>query len=92
MNVPTQFRNFIREELEKGILAIRFTKVNGETRTISATLNDKYLPDRMNYGSGIVRSPDVQPIWDIDEQAWKSFRWDSLLNVAEIVPVGSYLT
>jgi hypothetical protein len=84
----------LRECLKKGVVTVVFEKVNGDVRTMRCTLSDLYIPQVPEEGpkmlseyDGQVPKPtrqlndDVQPVWDIDAQAWRSFRYDSLTYI-----------
>lgn len=71
-------RQILIEELSKGICKVVFRKVtNGRYRSIFATLKPTLIPGR--YQNTIMEihkaqeDPLLLPIYDIKEQAWKSF-------------------
>lgn len=73
--------------LQEGIVEVRFVKVNGEERVMLATLNEGLIPidllPKDNPDVIIERSmpnPDVQRVYDVEKDAWRSFRWDSLIS------------
>jgi hypothetical protein len=72
-HISTQ--ELIMENLS-GLCTVWFTKKDGSTRKLSCTLEKQYMPTK-EYG---VRSQFFSPIsgdrvgvWDVNEQAWKSF-------------------
>lgn len=67
--------------LKEGVVGITFTKENGETRHMFATLNEQFLPKTEGEGSERATNPEVQSVWDTQAQGWRSFRWDRLTNV-----------
>lgn len=61
--------------------SITFTKRDGTERVMLCTLMESELPSRSENGeSKREHSPDVQPVWDIEANGWRSFRWDSLVS------------
>ena len=81
----------IKEVLREGIVEVKFTKVNGEERTMLATLNMDLIPIDMlpKQDSDAIVEPsvpnlNVQRVYDVEADGWRSFRWDSLIewNVA----------
>ena len=73
----------ILEELHTGITVVKFTKSNGELREMKCTLNEAYLPDpEPDAKEKPARkvNPEVQAVWDIEKKAWRSFRWDSIVD------------
>ena len=67
--------------LREGIVEIKFVKVSGEERTMLATLNEDLIPlDLRPTGDGKEKNPEVQPVYDVEADGWRSFRWDSLMS------------
>lgn len=67
--------------LQEGIVEIKFVKVNGEERTMLATLNEDLIPlDLRPTGSKRESNPEVQPVFDVEADGWRSFRWDALMS------------
>lgn len=73
--------------LQEGIVEVKFVKVNGEERVMLATLNEGLIPIDLlpndNPDVIIERSmpnPDVQRVYDVEKDAWRSFRWDSIIS------------
>ena len=74
-------KNEIIEQLHNGICKVVFTKVNGEERVMSCTLNEEILPEivkEIEEKAPRKKSEDSLAVWDTDKGAWRSFRWDSL--------------
>jgi len=72
-------RESLVKRLQSGIVTVVFTKVNGERREMRCTLKGEVLPELK--GSTAKRSKEVLPVWDVDKDAWRSFRWDSVQEV-----------
>ena len=73
-------KNKLIEDLHGNICQVIFTKVNGEERVMSCTLNKDILPE---ITEDVVKNPrekneESLAVWDTDKGAWRSFRWDSL--------------
>lgn len=71
--------------LQEGIVEVKFVKVNGEERTMLATLDEGLIPiDQLPSSEAVVESrmpnPDVRTVYDVEKDAWRSFRWDSLIS------------
>lgn len=66
----------ILEALFNNIVTVTFTKVNGDERVMSCTLQEKYLPE----GTGSIepKVQSAQSVWDIKAEGWRSFRWDNV--------------
>ncbi len=69
----------VQEILRKGECEVVFTKKDNTVREMRCTLHPAYLPVQEE-GSGAKKPPndEVVAVWDLDEQAWRSFRLDSL--------------
>ena len=68
----------LTELLRTGVVEVKFTKVDGTERVMRCTLQPQYLPESIEKEGVKVRNPDVQSVWDIDINAWRSFRFDSV--------------
>lgn len=72
-------REELVEILQSRVAVVTFTKVNGEKRVMKCTLNSEVLPALK--GSNHKRSEKVLPVWDVENQGWRSFRLDSIEKV-----------
>jgi hypothetical protein len=73
----------MKEELNKGICEVTFTKKNGEERVMPCTLvfdsiPEEYHPKGTGKSSGV--SQDTIAVWCINKEGWRSFRVDSVTN------------
>jgi len=67
--------------LESGLCEITFTKVDGTIRTIVGTLNRELIPpEKLPKGTSKSQNEDVQPVYEVDLDQWRSFRWDSVIG------------
>jgi hypothetical protein len=71
---PTQ----IIENLHRGVCRVVFEKVNGEMREMRCTLAPDRLPESQFLHEGRTHSEEYTRVWDLDENAWRSFRFDSV--------------
>ena len=73
-------KTLIKETLHKTICRVVFTKVNGEERVMHCTLNESMIPQITEETEKRTKkeNPEVQAVYDVDSQGWRSFRWDSL--------------
>lgn len=72
----------IRNLLRQAVIMITFTKANGTVREMKCTLSEKILPAKEVTESHRKSSSDNCSVWDIDAQAWRSFRWDSINKIS----------
>ena len=72
----------LKERLGVGVVKITFEKADGTLREMNATLDPQVLPTPVASDEEINRNrapnEEVQVVWDIDAQGWRSFRWDRL--------------
>lgn len=69
----------LREMLSDDILTVTFTKKNGETRVMRCTLIADYLPET-NGKSTVPYNTNVT-VWDMEKNAFRSFKFDSVTSV-----------
>ena len=76
------------EDLQKKLLRITFTKVNGDERVMVCTLSS-LLTKHTNQAlkEVIPKSEEVIPVWDVENNAWRSFRVDSVTKVENLGPI-----
>jgi hypothetical protein len=78
-SIPSDtMKDFILYSLRNFITTINFTKKDGTERTMRCTLMESVLPPRDPDTGVKAHSSDVQPVWDVEAQGWRSFRWDSV--------------
>ena len=78
----------LKEDLKNGVVTVVFEKKDGTERTMRATLSDLYVPQveptmLSEYDGNIPKkarqlNDNVQAVWDIDSNDWRSFRIDSV--------------
>lgn len=74
------------EQLETGVVEVHFTKVNGELRTMKCTLQSTYLPQQTDVEERTTKqNPDVLAVWDLDKNAWRSFRVESVQSARQFL-------
>ena len=80
----------IKKCLEEGVVTFTFTKANGETRVAHGTrildpaVATGYSNEHAPKGTGR-ETPGVVPYWDIDKEAWRSVREDSIISIDKVV-------
>lgn len=76
-------KNVLVNTLKNDILNVVFTKSDGTERTMKCTLKEDFLPaiQSASVKSKVRNNPDVLAVWDIDNNGWRSFRMDSILEV-----------
>lgn len=81
----TYDRNFMMQELQQRDCRVIFKKTNGEERDMVCTLREDAIPaaskaDPLSQKKVRSINEEVVPVWDVNKQAWRSFRVDSVIS------------
>ena len=72
----------MKKALYEGVCTVVYQKLNGEERTMQCTLDPQVLPTPVASDEEINRNrapnEEVQVVWDIEANGWRSFRVDSI--------------
>ena len=74
-------RDVVAAILSSEVANVTFTKSDGSERVMKCTLIDEYIPStELDLSRTSTRKVNeaVLPVWDIDKNAWRSFRIDSV--------------
>ncbi len=76
-------QDWLKSCLRDGVVTVNFVKSDGTERTMKCTLSKEIVPPVVSENVKKVRaiSSDVLPVYDVDAQGWRSFRWDSIKSV-----------
>ncbi len=76
-------RKWLCQLLADGVVAVKFTKKDGTDRTLMCTLSQKVIPDEYAPKGEDTRkkSSDALAVFDVENEGWRSFRWDSVKSV-----------
>lgn len=78
-NKAASIRDFLARH---PIVRIRFRKMNGDERTMIATNDPRLMPsDDVPTGSGTHNYHTSYPVYDLHQQAWRSFKPDNLIDM-----------
>ena len=67
--------------LKSQVIIVHFTKIAGESRTMKCTLNETLIPQTEKKTERTKkRNPDVCSVYDIENNGWRSFRYDSFIK------------
>jgi hypothetical protein len=70
--------------LRERVIDVTFTKKDGSERQIRCTTSDTYIPtEYAPKGTGRAMNDDVQPVFEVDANQWRSFRYDSVLQYTD---------
>ena len=79
-----EFREWFHVLLQEREVKVEFVKSNGNTREMKCTLNENLGAKYSNKNATENTrkpNPDICVVWDLDQSAWRSFRWDRLKKV-----------
>jgi len=67
--------------LKSKVVVVTFKKKDGSDRVMNASLrSDLIVPYEKKTERVLNRNDEVQSVFDVDLQEWRSFRWDSLVR------------
>ena len=72
----------LRNMLKREVLAVTFTKKDGSERTMKCTLKEDLLPIQEDIENAVQKkkpSTESIAVWDLEKEAWRSFRFDSII-------------
>jgi hypothetical protein len=65
------------------IVELTFTKKDGSERIMKCTLAEQKIPaENAPKGVDRAKSDEAVAVFDLENNGWRSFRWDSLTNVS----------
>lgn len=70
--------------LKRDTIDVEFVKANGDIRVLTCTLNPVRLPKQIDLEEVVQKktpNPDVCAVFDVMNQGWRSFRWDSVRKI-----------
>ncbi len=76
--------DLLKKYLHEGIVNVTFTKADGSERVMGCTLKEDILPKPAAIPLNVMKSsvnPDSIRVYDVDIQAWRSFRYDSVKEI-----------
>jgi hypothetical protein len=87
--VPQQaevsWRNdWLKKELLENVVNVLFLKKDGTERRMICTLRPDLLPAQTDLEEAVQKktpNPDVLAVWDLENEGWRSFRYDSIIGV-----------
>lgn len=75
-------KTYLIDALQKGVVTVKFTKVDGTERSMSCTLQESLIG---TYEKKTERekavNESVVSVWDVEKEGWRSFRYDSVISM-----------
>lgn len=85
-NNSTWQADYIKNALQNGELDVKFIKKDGSERLMRCTLKADLLPEQTDQEEQAEKKTpnlDVLRVWDLEKNAWRSFRFDSIIGFSE---------
>ena len=70
----------LKELLKTNVVEVIFTKVNGDKRVMTCTLQPSFLPEEVETEKTRKQNDEVLSVWDTEVNGWRSFRFDSVIS------------
>ena len=75
-------KDWLRTLLHECEVGITFIKIDGSERLMWCTLSESKIPSEFApKGSEKAKSDEVLPVFDVENDGWRSFRWDSIKKI-----------
>lgn len=82
MDTQTISRTNLMRLLEQGTLYVTFEKKDGSRRPMKCTLAKELIQPYEKKTERVKQTnEDIIAVWDLDNNAWRSFRYDSIIEV-----------
>jgi hypothetical protein len=75
-------KNWLRALLREQNVTVTFTKLDGSERTMVCTLSESEIPvENQPKNASKMKNDQVLAVFDLENQGWRSFRWDSITKI-----------
>jgi hypothetical protein len=78
VTLPDNALQELREALHMNVVQVQFIKADGTLRVMQATLQEQHLPVSLTEPTNKPSPSHVCRVWDMEKQAWRSFKWDQV--------------
>ena len=79
------FKRWLQDLLKTRKVTVDFVKADGEFRSMKCTLSEdhgaKYAVNENKDKPSRKPNPEVCVVWDVNQSAWRSFRWDRIRKI-----------
>jgi hypothetical protein len=79
------FKKWLKGHLKQGSVTVIFTKKDGTERVMTCTTDPTFImfkdPTILESKGDRKVNENVMPVFDLEANTWKSFRWDSIKTV-----------
>jgi hypothetical protein len=81
-----EVKDWLREILQEGIVTVKFTKKDDTERVMKCTLKQDLIPsEHQPKGSNKVKPSESIAVFDVENDGWRSFRFDSVKELGLII-------
>lgn len=70
----------LHKALKNELVEIVFTKTDGNTRVMTATLQESYLPEKSESTANKKINQNVTSVWSVEDKGWRAFKNDSIIS------------
>ena len=76
-------REWLKTMLKEQQVVVTFTKVNGEERVMTCTLNEAVVPPTVRTETTKPKAEvdSICSVWDVNAKGWRSFRWSNVKRI-----------
>ena len=76
----TEIKDILKEN---SVVTVFFTKVNGESRVLQATLSPDFIPEehRPTGNTPRIQSEDAICVYDVENEGWRAFRVEGITHI-----------
>ena len=76
-------REWLKTLLKEQEVIVTFTKVNGEERIMTCTLNEAVVPPTVRTETTKPKAEvdSICSVWDVNAKGWRSFRWSNVKRI-----------
>jgi hypothetical protein len=80
-------RNWLKSILREQNMTIEFEKKDGSLRKMICTLSENKIPvEKAPKNTGKAKTDEVLAVFDVENDGWRSFRWDSIRKIEFKLP------
>lgn len=81
VNEQQQMAEDLKKLLREGEVEFEYKKLNGQTRPARGTLKMDMIPEEAHPTTGKPVIPNSINYYDLDKNAWRSFRIENLISI-----------
>jgi uncharacterized phage-like protein YoqJ len=80
-------KNWLKSILRDLDVTIEFVKKDGSLRKMICTLSESKIPvEKSPKNTGKAKTDEVLAVFDVENDGWRSFRWDSIKKIEFKLP------